>query len=110
MALAAAVILAVGLRTAEKPRPIASSQRTVSLRDASALAALDTQTTPPREARAESLRVGAATTLSTAFDVTVDERGTPLQCRITKSSGFRLVDRSVCRAAMHAHYSSPTRR
>ncbi len=110
LALAAAVVLTLGLRTAEKPPPIVSPQRAVSSQEIHGVAALDTQTAPRREARAESLRVGAATTLSTSFDVTVDERGTPLQCTITKSSGFRVVDRSVCRAAMHARYSPPIHR
>lgn len=109
-ALAAAIILAIGVRAAEKPRTIASPQRTVSVQEVHAIAALDTQTAPRREGRAESISLGAATTFSTAFDVTVDERGTPLRCTITKSSGSRVADRSVCRAAMHAHYAPPTRR
>ena len=108
-ALAAAVVLAIGL-PAEKPRLSAPPEQAVSSRDPGAIAALNTQTVPRREGRAESLSVDAATTFSTAFDVAVDQRGTPRRCTITKSSGFRVVDRSVCRAAMHAHYSPPMRR
>jgi hypothetical protein len=103
-ALAAAIALVVGVRVTEKPQAVAPPQRTISMHDARALAALDTQTAPRREGRAESLAVGAAT-FSTAFDVTVDARGTPLRCTITKSSGDRALDQSVCGAAMHARYS-----
>jgi hypothetical protein len=28
----------------------------------------------------------------------------PVRCKITKSSGVRNLDQSVCRAAMQAHY------
>ncbi len=108
-ALAAAVALAIGL-PAEKPRLTAPPQRALSQHDAGAIAALNTQTVPRREGRAESLSVDAATTFSTAFDIAVDQRGTPRRCTITKSSGFRLVDQSVCRAAMRAHYSPPVQR
>ncbi len=104
-ALAAAVILIVGLRATERPRPIATPQHIISLHEARAIAALDTQTVPRREARAESLAVGAPTTFSTAFDLTVNEGGTPLRCRITKSSGDRALDQSVCSTAMRARYS-----
>jgi TonB family protein len=41
---------------------------------------------------------------TTAFEVTVDDRGTPVRCAITKSSGFSALDVSVCKAAMNAHY------
>ena len=104
-ALAAAVILIVGLRATEKPRLIATPQHVISLHEARAIAALDTQTVPRREGRAESLAVGAPMTFSTAFDITVNERGTPVRCRITKSSGDRALDQSVCRTAMRARYS-----
>ena len=39
-----------------------------------------------------------------AFDVNVDERGTPTKCTITKSSGCLVLDVSVCKAAMRARY------
>lgn len=41
---------------------------------------------------------------TTAFEVTVDERGMPVRCSITKSSGFAALDVSVCKAAMAARY------
>jgi TonB family protein len=36
--------------------------------------------------------------------VTVDERGMPAHCAITKSSGFPALDVAVCKAAMNVHY------
>lgn len=41
---------------------------------------------------------------TTAFEVSVDERGLPVKCSITKSSGYLVLDEAVCRAAMHARY------
>jgi TonB family protein len=41
---------------------------------------------------------------TTSFEVTVDDRGLPLKCSITKSSGYLVLDEAVCRAAMHARY------
>lgn len=41
---------------------------------------------------------------TTAFEVTVDERGVPTHCAITKSSGFGSLDVAVCKAAMAARY------
>jgi TonB family protein len=45
---------------------------------------------------------------TTAFEVLVDERGVPAKCTITKSSGYRSLDVSVCKAAMAARYSPRT--
>jgi TonB family protein len=42
---------------------------------------------------------------TTAFEVTINERGAPVHCAITKSSGFAALDVAVCRAAMNARYS-----
>lgn len=42
---------------------------------------------------------------TTAFEVNVDEHGTPSKCTITKSSGFLVLDNAVCRAAMKAKFS-----
>ena len=42
---------------------------------------------------------------TTAFEVEVDERGIPTKCTITKSSGYRVLDVAVCKAAMAARYS-----
>ncbi len=42
---------------------------------------------------------------TTAFEVTVDERGNPVKCTITKSSGYLSLDDAVCKAAMKARYS-----
>jgi len=41
---------------------------------------------------------------TTAFEVTVDDRGAPVRCSITKPSGYLVLDDSVCKAAMRAHY------
>ncbi|MGA8533430.1 MAG: energy transducer TonB [Candidatus Tumulicola sp.] len=42
---------------------------------------------------------------TTAFEVSVDERGVPLKCSIVKSSGYLVLDEAVCRAAMRARYA-----
>jgi TonB family protein len=42
---------------------------------------------------------------TTAFEVQVDERGTPTKCTITKKSGYLALDNAVCKAAMAAKYS-----
>jgi TonB family protein len=45
---------------------------------------------------------------TTAFEVSVDEHGTPVKCTITKPSGYLVLDDAVCKAAMHARYSPRT--
>ena len=45
---------------------------------------------------------------TTAFEVHVDERGIPVKCTITKSSGYLSLDDAVCKAAMAARYSPRT--
>ena len=45
---------------------------------------------------------------TTAFEVAVDERGTPTKCTITKGSGYAALDVSVCKAAMAARYQPRT--
>ena len=45
---------------------------------------------------------------TTAFEVTVDERGLPVKCTITKPSGYLVLDNAVCKAAMQARYSPRT--
>ncbi len=57
---------------------------------------------PPMIAYAE----GAEGT--TAFEVLIDERGTPTKCVITKPAGYRFLDEAVCKAAMKARYSPKT--
>ncbi len=42
---------------------------------------------------------------TTAFEVSVDERGAPVKCTIVKSSGFVVLDEAVCRAAMRVRYA-----
>ncbi len=42
---------------------------------------------------------------TTAFEVSVDERGAPVKCAIVKSSGFVVLDEAVCRAAMRVRYA-----
>ena len=105
-ALGVAVVAALALRATQIPKTV-PPQHLVSALEARALAALGTESASPREGRAESLAVGT-TTLSTSFELSVDERGVPVRCTITKSSGLRALDESVCRAAMHARYSPQT--
>jgi TonB family protein len=106
-------------------------------RDESAIATLrTTATAAPPPARAESIAmvpnviivrdvmpIGGDTAIvphpsaiaydegaegTTAFEVSVDERGTPVKCTITKPSGYLVLDVAVCKAAMHARYSPRT--
>ncbi|MEO9170091.1 MAG: TonB family protein [Candidatus Baltobacteraceae bacterium] len=42
---------------------------------------------------------------TTAFAVSVDERGLPTKCAITQSSGSLVLDEAVCKAAMKARFS-----
>lgn len=39
------------------------------------------------------------------FETTIDERGTPIKCTITKSSTYAVLDVAVCKAAMKVHYT-----
>jgi anti-sigma factor RsiW len=105
---AVAVIVVAGFLAGEKKPQATAPQHTVSAKDVRAIAALDTQTAPRREGRAESLVVGSAVPVTTAFAVSVDQRGIPLRCSITKSSGYSAVDRAVCRAALQVHYRPPS--
>jgi TonB family protein len=41
---------------------------------------------------------------TTAVDIAVDDRGTPVKCTVTKPSGFVVLDDSVCAAAMRVRY------
>ena len=103
VALATAIALVVGVRTFERPQSPAVT-RAISSQEVRAVASLGTQAEPKREGRAESLAVGT-TTLSTSFVLSVDQRGVPVRCTITQSSGVRRLDESVCRTAMHSRYS-----
>ncbi len=104
-----------------------------SEREDRAVAELGTQRAPRLENRAESLAVGTAPPVvadvaplggedaivprppsiaysegaqgTTAFEVSVDAHGKPVRCTITKSSGYAVLDASVCRAAMQVRYS-----
>lgn len=108
-ALVAAVVLTVGVRQLERPNGTAQPHPQISAQEARALAAINTQSAPPHEGRAESLVVGDSTTYSAAFDVSVNQHGAPVRCAITRSSGNRLLDESVCRAAMRTHYAAQKR-
>lgn len=108
-ALAVVVIVAGGVVAGEKKPQAAAPPHVISAKDVSALAALDTQTAPRREGRAESLVVGSAVPLTTTFAVSLDQHGTPLRCSITKSSGYSALDRAVCRAALQVQYKPPSR-
>jgi len=108
-AVLAAVVLVVSLRVTERPNPAVSPAHAITAQEARALAALDTQTVSRPQGRAESLVVGA-TTVSASFEMSVDARGIPVRCAITKSSGDRSLDQSVCNAAMRSHYAQPSTR
>jgi len=41
---------------------------------------------------------------TSAFEVMIDENGTPTKCVITKASGWPVLDDAVCKAAMKVHY------
>lgn len=45
---------------------------------------------------------------TTTFEVSVDERGMPMKCSVTKSSGFLVLDEAVCAAALRVRYSPRT--
>ena len=45
---------------------------------------------------------------TTVFEVIVDEQGSPTKCIITRSSGYEVLDDSVCAAAMRARYTPKT--
>ena len=104
VAVAAVAAIGFALVAMEKNASVTATQAKTSVQVAHAVAALNTQTGPRREGHAESLAVGSAIPLSTAFAVKVDRAGTPLQCTITKSSGNSALDRAVCRAALQVHY------
>jgi hypothetical protein len=106
-AAAAAVFIAIagGFLLEKKPQA-APAPPTISAREARAVAALGTESAAPREGRAESLIVGTETPVTSAFALSVDRRGTPLRCTITKSSGDGVLDRAVCRAALRVRYRS----
>lgn len=119
----------------QAPREVA--MRAPSASDRQSVAALrTTQSTLPPDQHAESLAVAPQTLAvrdvaplggenalvpwlpaiaysenaqgTTAFEVSVDERGVPVKCTITKASGYLVLDEAVCRAAMRARYSPRT--
>jgi TonB family protein len=45
---------------------------------------------------------------TTVYDVSVDERGVPVKCTITKSSSYMVLDVAVCKAAMNVRYTPRT--
>jgi hypothetical protein len=105
LALAGALVaLAVALfiLRAAPPRP-GPPAPALSAQESRALASLGTQTAPRREGRAESLAVGTAT-FSTTFDITVNGRGAPVRCTITRSSGDPAFDQAICHAALRSHH------
>ena len=104
VALAAAIVLAVGIGLAEHQLYPATGSPSISASEARALAALGTQTVPRHEGRAESLAVGAATA---TLNLQIDARGVPLRCTVAQSSGDPAKDDAMCRAAMLRRYSPP---
>lgn len=103
--LGVAVLVLIGLRFTEPPRsPVAVSHPAISASEARALAALNTQSVPRREGRAESLTLGTPLR-SASIDLRVNEHGTPVRCTVTRSSGDRVLDQSICNVAMQRRYS-----
>jgi hypothetical protein len=103
VALAAAAALVVGLRAIDKPSngtAVVSGASVSSAQVARAVAALNTQTAPRRENQAESLSFASTRSSTLAVALSLDVRGMPKQCTVTKSSGNRVLDRAVCRAAI----------
>lgn len=45
---------------------------------------------------------------TTAFEVLIDDKGSPVKCTITKSAGYLVLDEAVCKAAMSVRYSPKT--
>jgi len=102
-ALAAAAALIVGIRAIDKPpsSAVAVSRASVSSAQvARAVAALNTQTAPRRENQAESLSFAPTRSSTLAVALSLDARGMPQHCTVTKSSGNRVLDHAVCRAAI----------
>jgi TonB family protein len=102
-AVAAAAALIVGFRAIDKPTigTAPASQASVSSAQvARAVAALNTQTAPRRENQAESLSFASTRSGTLTLALSLDARGMPKQCTVTKSSGNRVLDRAVCRAAI----------
>jgi TonB family protein len=45
---------------------------------------------------------------TTAIEVSIDDKGTPVKCTITKSSRYLVLDDAVCKAAMKVRYTPKT--
>lgn len=105
--LAAVTVVAIaGARLTEPPKSTAPAAHFASSQEAQAIAALNTQTAPRREGRAESLKFGSFAR-SASIELRVDGRGEPMKCTIARTSGDLALDESICRTAMHAHYLQP---
>lgn len=104
-AAAAVLVAAVGAFSLQRNAPSAGPSHMIAAHESHALAALNTQSAPRREGQAESLVVGSAAAVTTSFTLNFDERGNPLRCTITKSSGDDSLDRAVCRTALRVRYS-----
>jgi len=103
-AAAAALVITLGGALALEKKADVGPPRTISAHESrAAIASIGTQSAVRREGRAESLVVGKPT-VTTAFSVSVDARGKPVRCTITKSSGYRSLDRAVCATAMQGNY------
>lgn len=111
---ACAAMLVLFFAPMRTPRPVAAPQSVARVshdqRD-SAIAALETQTSPKTESAAESLAVGEPVTPAhaTTFQVTLDPRGLPVNCTIVKSSGQASRDAAICGAAMRDRYAQACR-
>jgi hypothetical protein len=107
-ALAAAAALIVGFRALDKPSNSTATVSRASVSSAQvarAVAALNTQTAPRRENQAESLSFASTRPSTLTLALSLDSRGMPKQCTVTKSSGSRALDRAVCRAAIKTAFS-----
>lgn len=100
---------AVNVARAETPRVLAGYAESIAvapsymIRDVTPIGG-DTAINP----RPAAIAYAQGAEGTTAFEVSVDERGNPVKCTITKSSGYLSLDDAVCKAAMKARYSPRT--
>lgn len=86
---------------------IALVPRSIVIRDVGPLRGHGVRPDPPLIAAAQ-LRNEGLDAATTVYEVSVDARGVPTHCTITKSSGILAIDDAVCAAAMAARFHPRT--
>ncbi len=86
---------------------IALVPRAIVIRDVGPLRGHGVRPDPPLIAAAQLRNEGLAAA-TTVYEVSVDARGVPTHCTITKSSGILAIDDAVCAAAMAARFHPRT--